>query len=152
MTDSRLQADVRLAEGCRLVAYRDTNGVWTIGYGHALEDGKDHSGLIWTQDMADTILDSDLANAQAQACRLPEWSSLDTACRQNAVIELVFNMGLATWETFTGTRAAIRAKQWASVYAHLLNSEWAQQVGPTRAHRIANYLLSGAYPNAIQQG
>lgn len=38
-------------EKCKLVAYRDSKGVWTIGYG---ETGPDIvEGLTWTQEQAD---------------------------------------------------------------------------------------------------
>jgi GH24 family phage-related lysozyme (muramidase) len=150
--DPRLDADIHSAENCKLVAYKDTKGIWTIGWGHALEDGKDHTGQIWTQQMADAVLDSDIAYAQAEALKLFEWQALDTPCRQNAFVELLFNMGLSTWKTFLGTRAAIERQDWHSVHDHLLASEWAAEVHATRATRIANYFLSGAYPNAVQQG
>lgn len=150
--DPRLVSDIKGAESCKLVAYKDTNGFWTIGWGHKLENTASHAGQMWTQAMADTILDSDIASATAQATTLFEWQALDTPCRQNAFIELVFNMGLGTWKTFIGTRAAIDKKDWHGTHDHLLASEWAGEVHATRANRIANYFLSGAYPNAAQQG
>lgn len=50
-------------EGCRLVAYQDTGGVWTIGYGHTGPDV--HQGLVWTQEQADSALTQDKARARA---------------------------------------------------------------------------------------
>lgn len=40
-------------EGCRLTAYQDIVGVWTIGYGETLGV---HPGMSWTQDEADSRL------------------------------------------------------------------------------------------------
>lgn len=40
-------------EGCRLHAYRDIAGVWTIGYGETLGVC---AGMVWTQDEADSRL------------------------------------------------------------------------------------------------
>lgn len=40
-------------EGCRLVAYQDIVGVWTIGYGETLGV---HAGMIWTQQEAEERL------------------------------------------------------------------------------------------------
>lgn len=50
-------------EGCRLHAYQDTVGVWTIGYGHSSMAGHPHvyANSRITQAEADTILSSDLA-------------------------------------------------------------------------------------------
>jgi lysozyme len=41
------------AEGCRLKAYRDVVGVWTLGWGETLGI---REGMIWTQEMADQKL------------------------------------------------------------------------------------------------
>lgn len=40
-------------EGCRLVAYRDIGGIWTIGYGETLGVTE---GMVWTQQQAEDRL------------------------------------------------------------------------------------------------
>lgn len=47
-------AHLKNEEGCRLRAYQDTVGVWTIGYGHTGPDV--YPGLVWTQDQAEKAL------------------------------------------------------------------------------------------------
>lgn len=49
-------------EGCKLTAYRDIVGVWTIGYGHTSRAGPPtvKAGLVITQDEAGEILKKDL--------------------------------------------------------------------------------------------
>ena len=49
-------------EGCRLVAYQDSSGVWTIGWGHTgLVDGASISpSMTITQEKADQLLQADL--------------------------------------------------------------------------------------------
>lgn len=44
-------------EGCRLQAYQDAVGVWTIGFGHT---GGVYAGQTITQDQADALLEQDL--------------------------------------------------------------------------------------------
>ena len=44
---------VKHFEGCRLTAYQDCVGVWTIGYGETLGV---REGMIWTQQQADNTL------------------------------------------------------------------------------------------------
>jgi lysozyme len=141
----RLLADLQKAEGCRLVAYRDTRGFWTIGYGHLLDQSIDWAGHTITQDTADQLLALDVDEKTTDAQTLPEWSQLDTPCRQNAVIELVFNMGLHTWTTFKLTRAAIQAQDWQAAHDNLLIGPWQSEVGPARSQRLAGYLLRGSY-------
>ncbi len=148
----KLATDISSAEGCRLEAYKDTLGYWTIGYGHKLSVGKDWSGLVWTQTQADTQLHYDIALRGVYPARaLKDWQFLDTDARQNAVAELCFNMGVAHWSEFVETRRAIWDGRWEDVRTGLLNSEWAHQVQPEgldrpgRATRIANYLATGAF-------
>ena len=159
MIEQRLIQDIKGAEGCRLVAYRDSRGFWTIGYGHYLEQNIDWEGHEISQDVADNLLDMDLEVSERQAHLLPEWNALDTPCRQNAVIELVFNMGPQKWRGFEHTRAAIARKDWDGAAVGLIDSAWAHEVQPDgltmpdgserpgRATRLAGYFRTGVYPS-----
>jgi GH24 family phage-related lysozyme (muramidase) len=153
--DPRLIADIQGAEGCRLTSYKDTRGNWTIGYGHLLPKPctpEGWAGFIILQAVADHYLQEDLARSVKYITSLPEYASCDTDCRQNALTELVFNMGAGTWGEFHQTRAAIQGKNWQATHDGLLASAWAKEVQPGgfdkpgRATRIAGYFLSGAYP------
>ena len=143
--DPHLLSDVKAAENCKLVAYLDTKGYWTVGWGHKLPLGRNWTGHTVTQDEADQLLAADLANAQREAQGLPEWSALETVCRQNAISELVFNMGLSKWQGFHKTRQALAERDWPTAHNELLNSEWAPEVGHERSTRLANQLLKGEY-------
>jgi lysozyme len=50
---------LKSCEGCKLEAYQDSVGVWTIGYGHTGDDVT--PDLVITQDEADALLLQDLA-------------------------------------------------------------------------------------------
>lgn len=144
--DQRLVADVKLAEALDLTTYKDSLGYWTIGYGHLLPDqSKDYKNYTITKDQAEAYLDSDLTQAMQRCMHLIEWPYLDTLCRQNAVIELEFNMA-GKWVKFYKTRLAIGNQDWKGAHDGLLDSLWAKQVGKTRSERLANYLLNGQYP------
>ena len=52
---------IKFFERCRLTAYQDTGGVWTIGYGHTKGV---RQGLIWTQAQADSALLNDLRKSE----------------------------------------------------------------------------------------
>lgn len=146
MIDPPLERDVKAAEGCRLTAYRDTRGFWTIGYGRLLDQRKDWTGYTITQAQADAALAEDLEAAEDRARATDEWASLNSACRKNAVTELIFNMGLQHWLGFKMCRAAIQAGEWLTAASELLSSAWATQVGAHRAKRLAGYLRDGEYP------
>ena len=147
--DPRLLADLMRAEGCKLVAYRDSRGFWTIGYGHLLDQSVDWTGHTITQDTANQLLALDAQDRGATpAMALPEWASLDTPCRQNALIECVFNLGEGHWTSeFPKTRHSIEAQDWTGAQANLLNSpEWIRDVGQARVARLAAYFGTGSYP------
>jgi lysozyme len=143
MIDPKLVADIDASESCKLDLYPDSLGVPTIGWGHAMP-GQSYP-LHWTQEQADAQRDTDITFAQTFAMKLPEWSALDTACRQNAMVELCFNMR-GKWLTFVNTRNAIKTHDWRAAHDGLLASLWASEVHATRANRLANYLLTGQYP------
>lgn len=153
MADPRLIADTNLAEGRKLVAYRDGDGNWTIGVGHLLDQRRDWTGFTITGEVSDEYLAEDLAISTGECHGLPEWSKLDgNPCRQNAIIECVFNLGLSHWyHEFPKTRAALVAEDWEAASEHLIASpKWVAQVGPGRVHRIAGYILYGDYPNGSE--
>lgn len=76
-------------EGCRLQAYRDGGGVWTIGFGHTGPGVKE--GLCWTQERANAQLAADIAlriPAVLSACKVePNENQLA------AMTSLAFNIG-----------------------------------------------------------
>lgn len=155
LIDARLLTDLMHAEGCPVdhasglpVAYKDGLGNWTGGYGHLLDQTIDWTGVTWTWEMVKGWLSTDVQKKAAQAVQLSEWPMLDTGCRQNAIIECLFNLGAVHWiSEFPATRASIRAKDWPRAHDNLLHSpKWIAQVGLGRVTRLANYLLTGVYP------
>lgn len=95
------------SEGCRLAAYRDVAGVWTIGYGHtsAAGDPVVKSGLRITLGQADTILSADLgvfergvAAALSGVANVPQREF-------DALVDLAFNIGLAAFRSSSLLRA-----------------------------------------------
>src|ERR1700761_7803938 len=76
-------------EGCRLVAYQDQVGVWTIGYGHTGSGVV--AGLTITQDQAKDLLTSDVAASAAYVN-----AAVMVELQQNefdALVDFVFNLG-----------------------------------------------------------
>lgn len=122
-----------------LTAYQDSKGIWTIGYGRNLQV------LRISQDQADEWLNKDINAAVIAASNFPEFPFLDTEARQNAFIEMVYNMGPMRVHGFIDMLPAIRKQDWKSVAREALNSVWAHEVGK-RAVTIANMLLTGEFP------
>ena len=91
----KLIAFIRKAEGCRLTAYQDVAGVWTIGYGHT--KGVKAGDRI-TQYQADQWLREDLAVFEevVNKCR-----RIDTQGKYDAVLDFIYNCGPQNWEGST---------------------------------------------------
>ena len=54
-------------EGCKLTSYRDTGGVWTIGFGHT--DGV-KANMTITQEQAEEFLREDLTEHRSFGSRM----------------------------------------------------------------------------------
>lgn len=131
-----LATDVQQAEGCRLAAYQDTLGVWTIGYGTNLQE------LTIDGALALTWLRDKLSASETEAQRFP-WFAGVSAVRQRAIVEMIYNLGLTRFLGFTRLLAAMASGQFAIAAQEALSSRWAAQVGPTRSGRIAQMLREG---------
>ncbi len=83
-------------EGCRLVAYQDSNGVWTIGYGHT--EGVT-AGTTCTLAQAQAWLAEDTQWAVASVQRLVTVAL--TQNEFNALVDFVFNVGAGNFAAST---------------------------------------------------
>lgn len=87
---------IKSFEGCRLEAYQDIVGIWTIGYGHVSADV--HPGLTITQAQADDLLAKDLKRFEDGV------SALCPQVNENqfsALVCLSYNIGLSNLKSST---------------------------------------------------
>ena len=84
------------AEGCRLVAYQDSGGVWTIGWGATGPDI--HAGLVWTQAQADARLQADLQRFEDAVTRA-DGLVATTDNQFSAMCDLIYNIGIGNFLT-----------------------------------------------------
>lgn len=85
---------IKKFEGCRLTAYQDSVGVWTIGYGHTSGVRK---GQTITQIQADSFLKSDCANAEKS---VNSYSKYNWNQNQfDALVSFTFNCGSGNLKT-----------------------------------------------------
>lgn len=121
----------RKFEGCKLAAYQDIAGVWTIGYGHT---GKDvHAGLTWTAEKAEDELMHDLSCAGLLlGAYSPNVVAMPGAA--DALTDFIFNLGIGHYRTSTLCTYA-NAGNWAGVKTELL--KWDHSNG-----RVVNGLLA----------
>ena len=105
-----------------LMMYKDSEDIWTIGYGHNLERGISPAiaEAILTEDITDAIKD----------CYKFDWFPNLTEARQVVICSMIFNMGLTRFNGFKKTITYIEIEQYENAALEMLDSKWAIQVGP----------------------
>ena len=86
---------LKKAEGCKLQAYQDAKGVWTIGYGHT--NGVKR-GDRCTQYQAEQYLRDDLSQFEVVA---NSTRRVDTQGKFDAVVDFVYNCGAGHFHSST---------------------------------------------------
>lgn len=89
-------------EGCRLKAYQDQGGIWTIGYGHTLEV-KENDICTWASALA--MLDTDLDAVDHDIQRLAPVPLMQN--QYDALTSLIFNIGAGNFDHSTVLRELI---------------------------------------------
>jgi lysozyme len=151
----KLYDDLVRDEGKKLLAYKDTQGYWTIGVGHLLGDKMRMCEI--TEAECRALFDYDVQVAQDAARRVLDptnlWWIIDDV-RQRAMVNMAFNRGEARMRDSTTITPAIRAAiqgmydpvaAWKKVADAIRASQWAQQIG-NRAARLAYMFETGKDP------
>jgi lysozyme len=167
-------------EGLRTRLYRCTSGRLTIGVGYNVDDrglGPMSQALGRTVSMdelqrdglstedAVRLLEADIHRFEEEVrAKWVNYRELDEV-RQRAVIDFVFNLGLAGARKFksairfadlalTATDVSYREACWTAVAFHVMDSVWARQVDDGlagrrgRADRLATMVRTGRDPGA----
>lgn len=79
-------------EGCRLNAYQDSVGVWTIGFGHTAGV---HPGMSCTQQQAEEWLQSDIHWAEYAVNKYV--TAPLTQSEFDALVDFTFNLGVGNF-------------------------------------------------------
>lgn len=149
MAYERLRADLIRDEGIRFKAYLDccgkfwraceceTKGDLTIGVGHNL----DKLGI--SELVAMMLLSEDIERVVQDVQKLAWFPSLSVP-RQDAVMNMLFNLGLTRFLGFKKMIKALIEGNFDEAANQALLSRWASQV-KARAVRIANVFKSGFY-------
>lgn len=125
-------------EGWKQKPYLDTKGKTTIGVGRNLSD----VGL--SPEEVDYLLANDIDRALKDAQSQPWWHTVSgSANRSNAMVELVFNMGLPKLLTFKKALAALEAGDFATAVVEFRNSLWAKQVSEDRVNDLMAQIEHG---------
>lgn len=92
---------IKQFEGCKLTAYQDSVGVWTIGYGWTQPiDGKPiRAGMTIKQETAERLLKTGLVSYESDVSRLVKVGL--TQGQFDALLSFTYNLGARSLSTST---------------------------------------------------
>ncbi|MBA7770593.1 MULTISPECIES: lysozyme [Enterobacter] len=92
---------IKQFEGCKLTAYQDSVGVWTIGYGWTQPvDGKPiRAGMTIKQETAERLLKTGLVSYESDVSRLVKVGM--TQGQFDALVSFTYNLGARSLSTST---------------------------------------------------
>lgn len=88
---------IKQFEGCRLEAYRDAVGIWTIGYG---QTGGVTRGMVISQETAEQYLVQFIEDLEAVLTEVPGLKGLSQN-RWDALVSLTYNIGIGNFKKST---------------------------------------------------
>jgi len=131
-------------EGIKDMPYKDSLGLWTVGVGHLIGDGKSlppEYNRKFTQAEIMKMFDDDFHHHAKAAEKIPGYSKANAA-GQGALIDLTFNMGNSWYKKWPNFCKKLAAGDFKGAADELAGSKWAQQV-KSRAQTIIG-LVTGA--------
>ena len=156
-------------EGCDLEAYKDSEGIWTIGIGHNLEidqtpeelailglddELEDWEGFTITEQQAFDLFDLDVEEAINDL--YPAFTDEDIAklneTRCAVLVSMVFQMGGAGVRKFKNFVKAVKTEDWDTAAEEMIyanpkvkrHSKWYTQT-PDRCLRAAAAMRTGCF-------
>ena len=123
-------------EGFRTKPYRCSAGKLTIGYGRNLED----VGISKIE--ATNMLLNDIEAAEKDLRTVFPCLNYFTENRQEALTNMVFNLGISKFKLFKNTIKAINRGDWTAAASHAKDSKWYQQV-KSRGKEVVEAIRKG---------
>lgn len=129
---------IKKQEGWSAYLYTDTAGKTTGAYGRNFTD------VPISLDEGELMLMNDIATAEHEAVKYPWFNAMDNANRQDVVVNMIFNMGAASFAGFQHMIASLATSDYEQAAKDMLNSLWATQVGQ-RAIDLAKIMRTGSF-------
>ena len=122
-------------EGWKPKPYKDTEGIWTIGFGTNISRITREEGEALLDLRLNKIMEHDLLTFGE------ELANLNNA-RIVVLINMLYQLGLLGVKKFVNMRQAIKDKDFRRASIEMLDSRWHKQT-PHRCRRLANIMLTG---------
>lgn len=131
-------------EGVKLQPYKDSLGLWTVGVGHLIGDGKSlpkEYNRTFSKEEVYALFDQDFEHHKNAAMKIPNFNRLGEKA-QAAFIDLTFNMGPGWFRRWPKLVQAMRDFDIRAVIDNLRTSKWAKQVQASRVSDVLGLLAT----------
>ena len=137
---SKLVKQLRRHEGVRTHAYKCSANMITVGVGRNIDE---NGGLGLSNDEIDYLLENDIKRCKQELSALSWFLDLDSV-RQDALVNLCFNLGMTRLLGFKNAMAAMAIGNYPKAADEFYDSRWAKQVG-SRADEVCEMIRTGRY-------
>ena len=127
-------------EGVRSHVYLCSAGYETIAVGRNIAE----SGLGLSDDEIEYLLKNDIERVRQELTDNYFWFPALNEARQDAMIDICFNLGLTRLRGFVNALEAMSREQFDVAADEFMDSRWATQVG-NRANEITEMIRVGEY-------
>jgi lysozyme len=127
-------------EGVRSHVYLCSAGYETLGVGRNISE----SGLGLSDDEIDFLLINDITRVKQELADTYFWFPALNQARQDAMIDIGFNLGLTRLRGFVKALEAMSREQFDIAADEFMDSRWSQQVG-NRAIEVTEMIRTGDY-------
>lgn len=138
---SKLVAQLKRHEGVKSHAYKCTANMITVGVGRNIDE---NGGIGLSDDEIDYLLENDIKRCKQELISLSWFTDLDSV-RQDALVNLCFNLGLTRLMDFKNAMAAMAEGHYERAADEFYDSRWAKQV-KSRADEVCEMIRTGRYP------
>jgi len=138
-SSSRLIEMLKRHEGVEKFAYRCSENKITVGVGRNIDK---EGGLGLSDDEVDYLLQNDIDRIIAELDDEYEWFSDLDEVRQNAMVDISFNLGQTRLRAFKKALAAMAEGDWSEAADQFMDSRWSGQVG-NRAKELTEMIRTG---------
>lgn len=135
---------LKLHEGVRSKVYMCSAGYETIGVGRNIAE----SGLGLSDDEIEYLLNNDIKRVREELEDNYFWFAALNEVRQDAMIDISFNLGLTRLRGFVKALEAMSREQFDIAADEFMDSRWSQQVG-NRAVEVTEMIRTGSISNAF---
>lgn len=138
---SKLVAQLKRHEGVKSHAYKCTANMITVGVGRNIDE---NGGIGLSDDEINYLLENDIKRCKQELISLSWFTDLDSV-RQDALVNLCFNLGLTRLMGFKNAMAAMAEGNYERAADEFYDSRWAKQV-KSRADEVCEMVRTGRYP------